>query len=96
MIDLLAGLESAEDFFTALGVAWEPRVLSAARLHVLRAFGALVAQIDAEGIPDGERRARYADALRRAHSVYLQDVNAARAFGGKGCAVCGDEAEACR
>lgn len=91
MIDLLAGLESAEEIFRFLGVAPDPRVLSAARLHVLRAFGALVAQVDATERPDGERRALYADALRRAHSVYAHDVAAARAFDGKGCAGCGPD-----
>jgi nitrogenase-stabilizing/protective protein len=84
--DELAGLESAEEFFERLGVPFDPAVLRRARLHVLRAFGLLVAQIDSRRPSPAERRRLYADALGRAHSLYAS-AGAPRAPGG-GCGGC--------
>ena len=84
--DELAGLETAEEFFEHLGVRFDRRVLAASRLHVLRAFGALVAQIDSGDPSPPERRRLYADALRRAHSLYANG-GGPRAFGGR-CGSC--------
>ncbi len=39
---------TAEEYFAALGVAYDPRVLTVSRLHVLRHFGAQAARIDQE------------------------------------------------
>ncbi len=39
---------TAEEYFAALGVAYDPRVLAVSRLHILRHFGAQAAQIDQE------------------------------------------------
>lgn len=72
----LAGLSEAEDFFEALGVRWEPRVVEAHRLHILRIFGlALEAWLDAN--PDADaaaRRAAAAGALREAHAAFADEA----------------------
>ncbi len=43
---------TAEEYFAALDVAYDPRVLAVNRLHILRHFGAQAAQIDAEHAGD--------------------------------------------
>ncbi len=39
---------TAEEYFAALDVAFDPRVLAVSRLHILRHFGTQAAQIDQE------------------------------------------------
>lgn len=87
-LDDLTSLESAEDFFEHLGVSFDAVVLAASRLHLLRAFGAAMGEIDARSPLPGpaERRALYADALRRAHDLYAH-ANGPRAFTGR-CGAC--------
>ncbi len=72
----LAGLSDAEDFFEALGVRWEPRVIEAHRLHILRSFGrALEAWLDANpGAGSAARRAAAAAALGDAHAAFADEV----------------------
>lgn len=68
----LADLREAEEFFEALGVRFEPRVLDAHRLQVMKAFG-LAAEpslaVDAEG-GGAERRRALARALREAYATF--------------------------
>ena len=67
----LTGLDSAEDFFEALGVPYDRRVLDVYRLHVLRRFGLEREAIDQEGaLGDEERLGRYRAALGRAHATF--------------------------
>jgi nitrogenase-stabilizing/protective protein len=70
----LEGLESAEDFFAALGVPFEPGVIAVSRLHVLRRFGAAVAALARErpDATEGERRAALRQALREAHALFAR------------------------
>jgi nitrogenase-stabilizing/protective protein len=75
----LAGLSEAEEFFEALGVPYEPRVLAAHRLHVLKVFGlALDAWLDANPDPaPAARQAAAARALREAHAAFAEEERAA-------------------
>ncbi|HEX9050910.1 MAG TPA: nitrogenase-stabilizing/protective protein NifW [Anaeromyxobacter sp.] len=76
----LAGLAEAEDFFEALGVAYDPRVLDAHRLQVVKTFG-LAVESWLESHPDagaGERRAALARALRAAHAAFAEEGPPAR------------------
>ena len=75
----LAGLSEAEEFFDALGVRHDPRVLDAHRLHVLKAFGlAVESWLTANpGADVAERRAAVARALREAHDVFAEAGRAA-------------------
>ena len=75
----LAGLTEAEDFFAALGVPHDPRVLDAHRLHVMKAFGLALGSW-ATANPDAEpaaRRRAAARALREAHDVFAEEARAA-------------------
>lgn len=71
----LAGLAEAEDFFDALGVAGDARVLGAHRLQVLKVFGLAVESWLAAnpGAGPDARRAALARALREAHAAYAED-----------------------
>jgi nitrogenase-stabilizing/protective protein len=53
-LDQLRKLSSAEDFFEALGVAYDPAVLGVARLHILRRMGDYLSQSDAASGSDDE------------------------------------------
>ena len=55
--DDLRKLSSAEDFFDALGVEYDPAVVRVARLHILRRMGEYLAKNDARGRADDEVRA---------------------------------------
>jgi hypothetical protein len=72
----LAGLSEAEDFFDALGVRYEPRVLAAHRLHVMKLYGlALESWLAAN--PDADaaaRRRAIARALREAHDAFAEET----------------------
>jgi nitrogenase-stabilizing/protective protein len=74
----LAGLSEAEEFFDALGVAYDPRVLDAHRLHVLKVFGLALASWLAvnRGADEAARRAAAARALREAHGVFAEEARA--------------------
>lgn len=74
----LAGLTEAEEFFEALGVPYEPRVLAAHRLPLLKVFGmALSAWVDANaGAEPAARRAAAARALREAHAAFADEPRA--------------------
>ena len=63
----LRAVETAEDFFDALDVSCERRVIDVYRVQVLRRFGLLRE-------PDRERLARYREALSRAHAAFAGEV----------------------
>ncbi len=47
-LDAFRRAGTAEEYFAALGITYDPRVLAVSRLHILRHFGAQAAQIDQE------------------------------------------------
>jgi hypothetical protein len=70
----LAGLAEAEDFFEALCVRYDPHVLDAHRLHVLKTFS-LAFESWLGRNPDADedvRRFAAARALREAHGVFAE------------------------
>jgi Nitrogen fixation protein NifW len=76
----LDGLSEAEEFFDALAVPYDARVLAAHRLHVVKAFG-LAAEAWLSTNPEADaaaRRRALASALRQAHDVFADDVRAAQ------------------
>jgi nitrogenase-stabilizing/protective protein len=72
--DILARLKtlsSAEDFFTTLGVGFDPKVLHIARLHILKRMGQYLASEDVEGLPDAMVAARCKAVLERAYDDFV-------------------------
>ena len=63
----LKQLSSAEDFFEALGIRFEPERLAVCRLHVMRRMGEMLAGDDLEGLPDSVAAARARSMLERAY-----------------------------
>jgi hypothetical protein len=80
----------AEEYFELLGVAFDETVLRRSRLHVLRAFGLAMAEIDARrpAPPDPVRLRLYADALRRAHDLHARPVPGVGGGFSRGCGGC--------
>ena len=74
----LAGLSEAEEFFQALGVPFDPDVLSSHRLRIVKLFGLAVASwLEANpGASPAERRAAAARALREAHDAFSDEDDA--------------------
>ena len=70
VLDELRRLSAAEDFFQYLGVAYEPRVIDVARLHILRRMGQYLASETGQGGED-TLRARCAEHLRAAYADLL-------------------------
>lgn len=67
----LAEAREAEDFFEALGVAWDPGVLRTCRLQVLHRFGAAAAALAGGGSATPPvRREALRRALREAHDAF--------------------------
>lgn len=62
ILDTLAGLSDAEQFFDALAVPYDPAVVEVHRLHILKRFRDL--------IPAGADEAGCRDALARAHADF--------------------------
>ena len=72
----LGGAEEAEDFFEALGVPFDPRVVASHRTPLLRLFGRAVAELDLAPRPGDEEalRALLRRALREAHDAVAAGV----------------------
>jgi nitrogenase-stabilizing/protective protein len=68
----LEGLESAEDFFAALRVPFDARVLAVSRLHVMRRFGRAMDELlrGGRGASEAETREALRGALRDAHATF--------------------------
>jgi nitrogenase-stabilizing/protective protein len=72
--DIMAKLRkaaSAEEFFTLLGVAYDPKVLNVARLHILKRMGEYLAGEDIDGVPDRVAAARCRSVLERAYEEFV-------------------------
>lgn len=53
MLDRLRELSDAEEFFSLLGVSYEPEVLDVARLHILRRMGQYLSEETFTTLSDG-------------------------------------------
>ena len=62
---------SAEDFFTLLGVEYDPKVVSVARLHILRRMGQYLASENFDGVTDADVAERCKAVLARAYTDFV-------------------------
>ncbi len=69
-LDRLKRLSSAEDFFGALGVAYDEAVLRVARLHILKRMGQSLRSDELDGLPDSVAAARAKATLQRAYADF--------------------------
>lgn len=68
----LAGLSCAEDFFIYFGLDFDPTVLAASRLHILKQFHDNLARIEGlENLSDGAKRELYREQLARAYQRFV-------------------------
>jgi nitrogenase-stabilizing/protective protein len=71
VLDDLRKLSSAEEFFEALGVEFDPSVLRVARLHILRRMGEYLANSDQAEMTDAQTRAACASHLAKAYHDFI-------------------------
>ncbi|MGD0940957.1 MAG: nitrogenase stabilizing/protective protein NifW [Terracidiphilus sp.] len=73
VLEQLAKLSSAEDYFRFLGVPYDPAVLNVARLHILRRMGDNLRETGME--PDEEKaRAYFRAHLERAYQDFVMST----------------------
>ena len=71
MLAALKKAGSAEEFFALLGVAYDPKVLNVARLHILKRMSEHLADSELDGLPAQAAQARLHDALTRAYADFV-------------------------
>ena len=62
---------AAEEFFTLLGVDYDPKVVNVARLHILRRMGQYLAGEDFTGVADETVAERCKAVLERAYADFV-------------------------
>ena len=70
ILDDLRKLSSAEEFFEALGVEYDPAVVRVARLHILRRMGEYLAAAPLETAPEAEAFAACKTHLAQAYADF--------------------------
>jgi nitrogenase-stabilizing/protective protein len=71
VLDELNKASAAEDCFGLLGVEYEPKVLSIARLHILRRMAQYLASEDFDGMADEIVAERCKSVLERAYADFV-------------------------
>lgn len=70
----LKAATSAEDFFTLLGVPYDPRIVNVARLHILKRMAEYLASEDVEGLPNRIAGLRCKAVLERAYDDFRRET----------------------
>ncbi|QGM47743.1 nitrogenase stabilizing/protective protein NifW [Methylocystis heyeri] len=71
ILDELRKLSTAEEFFEALGVEYDPAVVRVARLHILRRMGEYLHKGGVDETSDAEARAACQDFLAKAYADFV-------------------------
>ncbi|MGF6312993.1 MULTISPECIES: nitrogenase stabilizing/protective protein NifW [unclassified Bradyrhizobium] len=71
ILDRLSKASSAEEFFSLLGVDYNPRIVNVARLHILRRMGQNFAKEQFAGAAEPEIRARCKAMLEQAYADFV-------------------------
>lgn len=74
VLKALKSAGSAEEFFTLLGVPYEPKILQVARLHILKRMSEYLAGDDLEDMPDPVVAARCKTMLERAYEDFVDST----------------------
>jgi nitrogenase-stabilizing/protective protein len=72
MLDALKKASSAEDFFTLLGVEYDPKFVAVTRLHILRRMGQYLVSQDFSGLSNAEVTERCKNFLEQAYDDFVQ------------------------
>ncbi|MBH5371173.1 nitrogenase stabilizing/protective protein NifW [Bradyrhizobium glycinis] len=62
---------SAEEFFSLLGVDYDPKIVNVARLHILKRMGQYLDKEQFAGAPEPEIRARCKTMLEQAYADFV-------------------------
>jgi nitrogenase-stabilizing/protective protein len=68
----LGRLSSAEDFFVALDLPFDPAIVNVARLHILRRMGQYLRGVELEGMPDDDARQACRAHLETAYQDFVR------------------------
>lgn len=72
VLENLNRASSAEEFFALLGVAYEPKIVNVARLHILKRMGQYLASEELDGLGDTVVAARCKAVLERAYEDFVR------------------------
>jgi nitrogenase-stabilizing/protective protein len=73
-LDELSRLSAAEDFFSVLGVEFQPEIVNVARLHILRRMGQYLRDTELEGLDDAAIRDACRAHLERAYADFQRST----------------------
>ena len=71
LIERMRRLSAAEEFFTLLGVSYDPKVLQVARLHILRRMSQYLADTALDALTDDSAEEACRAALARAYADFV-------------------------
>ncbi|MCC8955575.1 nitrogenase stabilizing/protective protein NifW [Bradyrhizobium sp. Pear77] len=71
ILDRLSKASSAEEFFSLLGVKYDPRIVDVARLHILKRMGQYFANEQFAGVAEPDIRARCKAMLEQAYADFV-------------------------
>ncbi|MGY4182813.1 nitrogenase-stabilizing/protective protein [Bradyrhizobium sp. USDA 4518] len=71
ILDRLSNASSAEEFFSLLGVDYDPKIVNVARLHILKRMGQYFAKEQFSGATEPEIRARCKAMLEQAYADFV-------------------------
>ncbi|MGD9545633.1 MAG: nitrogenase stabilizing/protective protein NifW [Methylocystis sp.] len=74
ILEQLKKASCAEEFFTLLGVEFDPKVVNVARLHILRRMGQYLFSEDLCDLDDATVTQRCKDFLERAYQDFLEST----------------------
>lgn len=74
ILDELRQLSAAEEFFAALDLPYDPKIVDVARLHILRRMGEYLRRADFAGVDEGTLRATCRAQLEKAYGDFVRST----------------------
>lgn len=72
LLDTLAGLSTAEQFFETLGLSYDPKILDVNRLHILKRFNERLNMAEVRAMNEDDALKACRTALEDAYQDFLQ------------------------